>query len=105
MRRLGHFSVAALGALAVWVAVAQQPKVMREGDRWRREFYGVAPAGKRLRVNAHGPVNLQAGTGTQITYSVSVRVRARSEAEAAKVLERYAPKLETSGGRMVLTAP
>src|SRR4051812_34643257 len=105
MRRLAHFSVPALAVLAVWVAVAQQPKVVRDGDRWRREFYGVAPAGKRLRINAHGPVTLQAGTGTQFTYSVSVRVRARSEAEAALVLQRYAPKLEINGGRVVLTAP
>src|SRR5882724_7590407 len=104
MLQSAHFSRAVL-ALAAFAATAQQPAAVRDGDRWRREFYGVAPAGKRLRINAHGPVTLQAGTGSQFSYTVSVRVRARSEAEAANVLQRYAPKLEKNGDRVVLTAP
>src|SRR4051794_31541609 len=105
MLRLAHFSVRSLLALTALAATAQEPGIVREGDRWRRDFYGSQPAAKRLRINAQGPVTLQAGTGTALTYSVRVSVRARSEAEARKVLMHYAVKLEMVGGRAVLTAP
>jgi DUF4097 and DUF4098 domain-containing protein YvlB len=91
--------------LAVAAMSAQQTGVVRDGDRFRREFYGSHPAAKRLRINAHGPVTLQAGTDNTVSYNVSVSVRARSEAEARRVLERYAVRLETVGDRVVLTAP
>jgi DUF4097 and DUF4098 domain-containing protein YvlB len=105
MLRSAHFSARALLALTAFAACAQQQRMVREGDRWRRDFYGTAPAGKRLRINAHGPVTLQAGTGKSLSYTVSVSVRARTEREAAQVLERYAIRLETVGDRVVLTAP
>src|SRR4051812_3102871 len=121
MLRSAHFSNAGLpaclyrkrraflcltaAAFLALAATAQEPGIVREGDRWRRDFYGTQPAAKRLRINAHGPVTLQAGTGTSLTYSVRVSVRARTEAEARRVLSHYAVKLETIAGRAVLTAP
>src|SRR5882724_5307755 len=110
MLRSAHSKNRALLALVTALATglaatAQEPGIVRDGDRWRRDFYGTQPAAKRLRINAHGPVTLQAGTGTALTYSVRVSVRARSEAEARRVLSHYAVKLETVGGRAVLTAP
>src|SRR5215831_11604679 len=101
MLRSAHFSPAPMArvalALAALSAAAQPPRFVREGDRWRREFYGVAPAMKRLRINAHGPVTLQAGTGNSFSYRVSVTVRARTESEAASVLRRYTVKVDTAG--------
>src|SRR5436190_16754500 len=108
MLRLAHFSARAISVLAALLSVAataQQPNIVRDGDRWRRDFHGSAPARKRLRINAHGPVTLQAGTGSSLTYTVRVSVRARSEAEASRVLKRYEVKLEMMGDRAVLTAP
>src|SRR2546423_137722 len=77
---------AGLAALLSVAATAQQPDIVRDGDRWRRDIHGSAPARHRLRINAHGPVTLQAGTGSTLTYTVRVSVRARSEAEASRVL-------------------
>src|SRR5882724_11791561 len=110
MLRSAHSKNRALLALVTALATglaatAQEPGIVRDGDRWRRDFYGTQPASKRLRINAHGPVTLQAGTGNSLTYSVRVSVQARTEAEARRVLLRYSVKLETVGGRDVLTAP
>jgi DUF4097 and DUF4098 domain-containing protein YvlB len=94
------------GALIALAALQAQPAgLVREGDKFRRDFYGSAPSARRIRVNAHGPVTLQAGTSNTVSYSVSVTVRARSEAEARRTLERYAVRMETVGDRLVLTAP
>ena len=68
MLRSAHFSVRALLALAAVAATAQQPRMVREGDRFRRDFYGTAPAARKLRINAHGPVTLQAGTGAAFSF-------------------------------------
>jgi len=86
-------------------ATAEQPGIVREGDRFRRDFYGSYPAARKLRINAHGPVTLEPATGSTVSYSVSVSVRARTEVEARRVLERYSVRVETVGDRVVLTAP
>jgi DUF4097 and DUF4098 domain-containing protein YvlB len=95
---------------AVWLllpllGMAQQAGVVREGDRFVREFHGSAPVGKRLRVNAHGPVTVQAGVGNAFTYTVRVSVRARTEGEARRVMEHYTVRLARQGEWTVLTAP
>ncbi len=107
-RRRPHLRAAVrlAGALVALVcATAQQPGIVREGDHFRRHFEGTAPAARRLRINAHGPVTLTTGSGDTVSYSVGVSVRARSESEARRVLERYAIGVERVGDRLVLTAP
>jgi hypothetical protein len=105
-RRLG-LSLAKPVAVLLWLtcASAQTNGIVREGNRFRRDFYGTHPAAHKLRINAHGPVTLQAGIGRTVTYSVSVTVRARTEAEARRVLERYSVRAEMVGDRLVVTAP
>jgi hypothetical protein len=119
MRRLAHFSVhtalalLSLAAVAKPVAFAQHvafapQKLVREGDRWRRDFYGVLPAGRRLRVNAQGPVTVLAGLSNaakNLSYTVRVSVRARTEAEATRALQRYAVQVGPQGEWVVLTTP
>jgi len=105
MLRLARFSSRVVVALAALAAAAQQPGIVREGGRWRRDFHGTAPAVRKLRINAHGPVTLQAGAAKSFTYQVSVSVRARTEREAERVLSRYAVRTEVVGDRLVLTAP
>jgi len=105
MLRLAHFSARILAALAALAASAQQPRVVHEGDRWRKDFYGTGPARKRLLVKAHGPVTVLAGTGNSFSYTVAVAVHARTEKEAENVLARYSPKMEFVDNRMVLIAP
>jgi DUF4097 and DUF4098 domain-containing protein YvlB len=96
----------AVCALLVLASVYAQPAgIVRQGGSFRREFSGTHATVRKLRINAHGPVNLQAGTGNALTYTVAVSVRARSEAEARRVLEHYAVRLEQSGEWLVLTAP
>src|SRR5438445_13252538 len=106
MLRSAHFRGRALTALAALLSVAataQQPDIVRDGDRWRRDIHGSAPARKRLRINAHGPVTLQAGTGSTLTYTASASVRARSESEASRVLKRYEVTRDIVRDRAALT--
>jgi len=109
MLRLAHSSrivgIAAVTALLLAALNAQQTGIVRDGNRFRRDFWGTHPATHKLRINAHGPVTLQAGTSSAVSYSVSVTVRARNEAEARRVLEHYSVRVETVGDRVVVTAP
>src|SRR5260370_1063307 len=70
-----------------------------------RDFSGSAPAGRRLRINAHGPVSVQAGNGRNISYTVHLSVRARTDAEARSVMQRYKVRVTPHGERGLLTAP
>jgi DUF4097 and DUF4098 domain-containing protein YvlB len=60
---------------------------------------------RRVRINAHGPVTLQAGTSPNITYTVHVSVHARTEAEARQVMQRYMVQATYLGDTLVITAP
>src|ERR1700724_4914632 len=85
---LGRASATALAVVVFLPLVglpqekAPQPKLAGDGDRWVRLFYGTAPAGHRVRVNAHGPVTFQGGASNNLQYSVRVSVMARTEAQA-----------------------
>ncbi|MCX6632792.1 MAG: hypothetical protein NTW28_34765, partial [Candidatus Solibacter sp.] len=83
----------------------QPTGIVRQGDRFVRDFHGSAPAGRRLRINAHGPVTVQAGAADNISYMVRLSVRARTEAEARNVMQRYNVRLTSQGEWVVLTAP
>ena len=83
----------------------QDAGVTREGDRFVRVFYGNGPATRRLHINAHGPVTVQAGAAKTLQYSVRISVQARTEREARSVLQRYSVRQESRGDTLVLTAP
>src|SRR5260370_21653327 len=89
MRRPADFKRLAILLLLPGAALPQPSGLVRQGDRFVRDFSGSAPARRRLRINAHGPVSVQAGTGRSITYTVHLSVRARTEAEARTVMQRY----------------
>src|SRR4051794_16810536 len=105
MRRSEHFKALAILLLLPIVAVPQPGGMVREGSRFVRDFYGVAPATRRLRINAHGPVTLQGGEANNISYSVRLSVQARTEAEARTVMQRYNVHVNSQGEWVVLTAP
>ena len=105
MRRSVHFRAHAILLLLPLVAVPQPAGLAHEGDRFVRDFSGNVPAGRRLRINAHGPVSVQAGAANHIAYTVHLSVRARSEAEARIVMQRYNVRLTPQGEWVVLTAP
>src|SRR4051812_31279007 len=102
MRRSGLFS--ALAVLAALLPVSAQQLVCRNG-KCERIIYGAAPAGSRLRVNAHGPVTLEGGVGKDLSYVIRVSVNARTEGEARRALQQYAVRVEKQGPWTVLTAP
>src|SRR5947199_8961430 len=109
MRRSEHFK-ALLNSLTILlllpiVAVPQPGGMVRQGNSYVRDFYGVAQATKRLRINAHGPVTLQGGAANNISYSVRLSVQARTEAEARTVMQRYNVRVNSQGEWVVLTAP
>src|SRR5690242_7750416 len=93
-------------ALIPLLALAQPLGLRQTGGRWEHDFFGTAPMARRLRILAHGPVTLQAGTaqGT-ISYSVRVSVRTRTEAEARRVIGRYIVRAEKQGDTTVITTP
>jgi hypothetical protein len=105
MRRPAHFKILALLAMAPAVGAPQDAGMVRQGDRFVRDFSGSAPALRRLRINAHGPVRVQAGVSPAISYSVRLSVRARTEAEARYVMQHYAVRIAPQGEWVVLTAP
>src|SRR5450631_1260599 len=105
MRRPVDSKTLAILLLLPLAAVPQQTGIVREGDRFVRDFSGSAPAGRRLRINAHGPVSVQAGAANSISYTVHLSVRARSEAEARNVMQRYNVRVTPQGEWVVLTAP
>lgn len=103
MHRLALFS--ALAVLAFEARSGAQQPLTRENGRWVHRIVGSAPARPRLRVNAHGPVTLEAGVSKDLSYSVTVSVSARSESEARRLLQHYTVHVETQGSWVVLTAP
>ena len=105
MRRSGLSSVVVILGLLPAPSVSQQTKVVREGNRFARDFYGNAPPARRLRVNAHGPVTVQAGASPNLQYIVRLSVQARTEREAISVLQHYSIRQEMRGDMLVLTAP
>ena len=104
MRLSAHSKNGALLLLPL-LALAQPLGLHRKGELWEKDFYGVAPLTRRIRVNAHGPVTLEAGISTNISYTVRVSVRARTESEARSVMQRYLVRAERIGDTTVITAP
>jgi DUF4097 and DUF4098 domain-containing protein YvlB len=102
MRRSGLFSALAV-VVALLPASAQQWTC--KGGKCERMIYGSAPTGARLKVNAHGPVTLEAGAGRDLAYTVRLTVNARSEAEARRLLQNYAVRVDAQGGWTVLNVP
>jgi hypothetical protein len=105
MHRPVDFKIFAILLLLPVAVLPQQSGLVRQGDRFVRDFSGSAPAGRRLRINAHGPVSVQAGNGRSISYTVHLSVRARTEAEARSVMQRYNVRVTPQGEWVVLTAP
>src|ERR1035438_669246 len=105
MRRSVHFRAHLILLLLPLVAVPQPAGLAHQGDRFVREFSGAVPAGRRLRINAHGPVNVQAGAANNISYTVHLSVRARTEAEAGIVMRRYNVRVTPRGEWVEITAP
>ena len=106
MHRSAHSNGArVLLLLLPLLALAQPLGLRRKGELWEKDFYGVAPTTRRIRVNAHGPVTLQAGTSDTISYTVRVAVRARTETEARSVMQHYMVRAERIGDTTTLTAP
>jgi len=102
MRRSGLFS--ALALLVCLAPASAQPWTCKSG-KCERVINGTLSAAQRLRVNAHGPVTLEAGTARELSYTVRLTVNARSEAEARRMLQNYAVRLDAQGQWTVLTAP
>src|SRR5436305_1074385 len=89
---------AALGAL-VWAVLpaAAQPLTCRNG-KCERIIYGASPSGQRLRVNAHGPVILEAGVSRDLSYVIRVSVNARTGGGGVRIGTGRGPVTAISGG-------
>jgi hypothetical protein len=94
-----------LAALACFPLSGYAEQLAREGNRWVKVFSGAAHVGPRLRVDAHGPVTLEAGVSRDLAYTARVSVRARSEAEARRLLEQFSVSVTLQGGWFVVSAP
>ncbi len=103
MLRSALFS--ALAVLAFQPFAGAQKGFTCKNGTCEKVIYGTAPAGTRLRVNAHGPVKLEGGSSPDLQYTVTVTVSARTEAEARRWLQQYAVRVVVQGSTTVLTAP
>jgi DUF4097 and DUF4098 domain-containing protein YvlB len=91
-------------ALALVAPASAQDLTCRNGQ-CERMIYGNAPAARRLRIRAHGPVTLEAGASNTLSYVVSVKVNARTEAEGRRTLQQFAVRAESRGGWTVVSMP
>lgn len=105
MRLSAHSKIRAVLVLIPLLASTQPLGMQRRGELWEKDFFGNARAARRLRINAHGPVTLQAGASPNITYSVRLSVRARTESEARRVMQNYRVREDYVGDTTVITAP
>jgi DUF4097 and DUF4098 domain-containing protein YvlB len=104
MRRSELFNALA-GMALLPAAVCAQPWLTREGDLWVRTFHETADARPRLRINAHGPVTLEANVSGNFVFTVKVSVRARTREQAASVLAKASLGVELGNGWLVVTTP
>ncbi len=99
MRQPAHFKTFAL--LLLLLPLAAAPQHRRHWSARATVLCATSPAmrrpARRLRINAHGPVSVQAGTASSISYTVRVSVRARTEAEARRVMQRYNVRVNSAG--------
>jgi len=93
-----------MAALALAPAACAQDLTCKEG-RCERVIYGSAPAAARLRIQAHGPVTVEAGVSKNLSYVVSVTVSARTEAEGRRTLQQFAVRAERRGDWTTLSMP
>lgn len=93
-----------VSASCVLSVLGAQSLTCRNGQ-CERVIYGSAPAAARLRIRAHGPVTLEAGSGSELTYVVSVKVNARTEAEGRRTLQQFAVRADSQGGWTVVSMP
>ena len=104
MRRSELFN-ALVGLTLLPAAACAQPWLTREGDLWVRTFHETAPARPRLRINAHGPVTLEANVSAAFQFTVKVSVRARTREQARRMLENAGLRIERQNDWLVLTTP
>ncbi|HUP02644.1 MAG TPA: hypothetical protein VMU19_01565 [Bryobacteraceae bacterium] len=95
---------ASLAAGAPMALRAQDSITCRHGQ-CVETISGRAPIGHRLRVNARGPVTLEAGVGRELQYTLTVNVRAANEAEARRLLGGFSVRVVRGGEWSVVTAP
>lgn len=107
MRRSGLFSaLAILGGVAL-PSAAQPPKaqLVCKNGKCERVIQGTVPTASRLRVNANGPVTLEAGVAKTVTYTIRATVNMRTEAEARRALQAYAVRVAQQGPWTTMSAP
>lgn len=107
MRRSGPFSALALLAGVALPAIAQPPKgqLVCKNGKCERIISGTIPTVSRLRVNANGPVTLEAGVGKTMTYTVRATANMRTEAEARRALQSYAVRVQQQGPWATISMP
>ena len=90
----------ALAPVALWA----QDALTHEGGRWVETITGTVPPAARLRIQCQGPVRLEAGTASAITYTAKLSVRAASEVEARRRLAGFVLRAFPAGEWTVLNA-
>ncbi len=105
MRRSAHSRRCRLagGLLAAAMTLPAQP-LAHDGTRWTQTITGSMTAAGRLRIECQGPVHLEGGAASQISYTARLRVTARNEAEARRILARSVIRATNSGEWAVLSA-
>ena len=95
-----------VSASILFAALAAHAQTLTCKDgRCERLIYGTAPATSRLRIRAHGPVTLEAGTSNNLNYLVSVQINARTESEGRRTLQQFVVRTQSDGPWTVISMP
>jgi DUF4097 and DUF4098 domain-containing protein YvlB len=101
MHRSAHFS----GALALLPALLFGQNISREGNRWVMTVTGSLPAGARIQLTTQGPVHLEGGSGSEVTFTAKLSVDARTEDDARRIFSRYRLRTLSANDQVIVAAP
>ena len=90
-----------IGLMIAWAAVAalaQDSKVVREGDTWVERVTGTLSSARNLKlITDMGSVHVEGGSQSDITYTIIKRVRAYTEQDARREFETIRISAGNSG--------
>jgi DUF4097 and DUF4098 domain-containing protein YvlB len=96
-------AVLALAALWVVPVVAQESRVLREGNAWVQVVTGSVPAAKNLKLfTDRGSVTVRGGQQQNITYTIRKRAYTDSEKTAQRQFEAFSLRAAQKGDFVVL---
>ncbi|HEY7391712.1 MAG TPA: hypothetical protein VH640_24565 [Bryobacteraceae bacterium] len=101
----GAISKRASWGLALVPALLLGQNISREGNRWVMTLGGSLAAGTRLQVTSQGPIHVEGGSGSEVTFTAKLSVEARTEDDARRIFSRYHLRTLSANDQVIVAAP